>query len=189
MELLRRALLIGCLLPGLWLVRLAPLDPLLTVVPVDFAAQQRQEAAAVPDEAKTDAQRRRAELPLSVYIEETLEYNVYSATGPRWDRLLGDLDARAGESTQYAYFRPDEEPMNEVLDKLAAGGGTTHVSISRPGGDRHYLVERRVFTRRDFQPGAGFKGTPAPPAALLFPFRHLGLGFPLAGLAFFFLLD
>jgi len=42
MELLRRALLVGCVLPGLWLLRLAPLDPLLTVVAVDFAARQRQ---------------------------------------------------------------------------------------------------------------------------------------------------
>jgi hypothetical protein len=176
------------LLPGIWLLRLAPLDPLLTVVPVDFAALQRQEAAAVPHEAKTDAQRRRAELPLSVYIEETLHFNVFSATGPLWDRLLSGLESQANGTVRDAFFRPDEEPMGEVLDKLAAGGGTTFISFSRPGGDRHYRVDRHGFTRRDFEPGAGFTGTPAPPASLLFPFRNLGHGSLLAGFGFFLLL-
>jgi hypothetical protein len=48
MELLSRARLVGCALPGLWILRLALLDPLLTVIPVDFAARQRQGAASVP---------------------------------------------------------------------------------------------------------------------------------------------
>lgn len=73
MELLRRALLVGCVLPGLWLLRLASLDPLLSIVPIDFAARQKQEAAAIPDEAKTEAQQRLAEIPLSVYVEEVVQ--------------------------------------------------------------------------------------------------------------------
>ena len=92
MELLRRAVLVGCILPGLWLLRLAPLDPLLTVVPVDFAARQAREAAAIPDDQKTEAQRRNALLPLPVYVEEFVQYNVYSASGPEWDGFLGEVD-------------------------------------------------------------------------------------------------
>ena len=168
MELLRRALLVGCFLPGLWLIRLCPLDPLLTVIPVDFAARQKQEAASVPDERKTEAERRRALIPLPVYVEEVLQYNVFSAVGPKWDRLLGDIDGLergpdagnplrrrtgaappdAGETLRYVFFRPDEEPIRDVLDKLAQGGGTTYVSMSRPGEDRHYQVVRRVWSRR-----------------------------------------
>jgi hypothetical protein len=208
MELLRRALLIGCVLPGLWLLRLAPLDPLLSVVPVDFAAIQKAEAASVPDDRKTEQQRRRAEIPLPVYIEEVLQYNVFSASGPEWERLLQGIDEAAigagasrdlarrrsrdlpkpGGGARPVFFRSDEEPIRAALDKLAAGGGTTYVSISRPGEDRHYRVERRGWTRVDFRPGPGFTGTPSPPAFLFYPFRFLGLGSILAGIVFFVLL-
>ena len=203
MELLRRAVLVGCVLPGLWLLLLTPLDPLLTVLPVDFAARQRREAAAVPDDQKTEAQRRNAQLPLPVYVEELLQYNVFSASGPEWDRFLAEVDRAAagaagrlsrrasddvsdpGERTRYLYFRSDEDPIRAVLDRLAAGGGTTYVSISRPGRDLHYRVDRRAWTREDFRPGTGFTGKPAPPASLLYPFRPLGLGCILAGAILF----
>lgn len=206
MELLRRALLIGCLLPGLWLLRLAPLDPLLTIVPVDFAARQREEAASVPEERKTEEQRRRAVLPLPVYVEELLQYNVFSSAGPEWDTFLRSIDElqqglrnelswrtspdplAGGGVRRYVFFRPDEEPMRGVLDKLAAGGGVTYVSFSRPGSDLHYRVDRRTWTRRDFRPGTGFGGRPAPPAPLLYPFRTFGVLSALAGLAFYVLL-
>jgi hypothetical protein len=208
MELLRRALLVGCALPGLWLLRLAPLDPLLTVVPVDFAARQKQEAASVPDDRKSEAEMRRALIPLPVYVEEVVQYNVFSAVGPQWDRLLGGIDdltpgkaAGSGRGSRtsadlsetdgtrrYVFFRSDEEPLRDVLDKLAQGGGTTYISISRPGEDRHYQVDRRVWSRRDFQPGAGFTGRPAPPARLLYPFRNVALLIVLSGIVFFALL-
>ena len=206
MELLRRTLLVGCVLPGLWLLRLAPLDPLLTVVPVDFAARQRQEASSVPDDRKTESELRRALIPLPVYVEEVVQYNVFSAVGPQWDRLLDDIDAiekrkaggfggrtsanRTGSDgkLRYVFFRSDEEPIRDVLDKLAQGGGMTYVSISRPGEDRHYQVDRRAWTRRDFRPGAGFTGKPAPPARLLYPFRMPALAFILTGIALFALL-
>jgi hypothetical protein len=208
MELLRRTLLVGCCLPGLWLLRLAPLDPLLTVLPVDFAARQRQEAASVPDDRKTEAQIRRALIPLPVYVEEVMEYNVFPAVGPRWDRLLGDIDgleagktdrsglgartgvdrSEAGGTRRYVFFRSDEEPLTDVLDKLAQGGGTTYVSISRPGGDRHYQVDRRVWSRRDFRAGTGFTGRPAPPARLLYPFRNVAFILIISGILFFVLM-
>jgi hypothetical protein len=212
MELLRRALLVGGILPGLWLLRLAPLDPLLTLEPVDFAAIRKAEAERVPDAQKTERERRDAEIPLPVYIEEKLQYNIFSATGPEWDGILRSIDelasgpaagpentlrrrqARRGDVAPESgavvpvFFRSDEGPMPAVLDRLGAGGGTTYISMSRPGEDRHYRVERRTWTRRDFRPGAGFSGRPAPPDFLLYPFRWLGIGSILAGLAFFALL-
>jgi hypothetical protein len=190
MELLRRALLVGCVLPGLWLLRLAPLDPLLSVVPVDFAAIRDAEARSVPDAQKTESQRRDAEIPLSVYIEEKLQYNVFPATGPEWDRLLSRIDEiNAGAATKSGvYFRQNHGPMSAVLDKLGAGGGVTYISMSGRGEDRHYRVDRRSWTRKDFRVGRGFGGTPVPPASLLYPFRALGLASVLVGIALFLLL-
>jgi hypothetical protein len=182
---------VGCVLPGFWLLRLAPLDPLLTVAPVDFEARQKQEAAAVPDDRKTHEQRRNAELPLAVYVEELLQYNVYPASGPDWERFLGGIDraaSRQGTGGPGLFFRQDEEPVHNVLDKLSSGAGTTYISISRPGRDHHYRVDRRVWTRESFQTGAGFTGKPAPPAGMLYPFRTLGLAVILIGIALFALL-
>jgi hypothetical protein len=153
---------------------------------VDFAALQKQEAASIPDAVKTEAQRRRALIALPVYVEELLQYNVFSATGPEWDRLLRGIDDLGTSGS--VFFRPDEDPIRQVLDKLAAGGGTTYISMSRPGGDRHYRVDRRTWTREDFQPGSGFTGKPAPPVSLLYPFRMLGAGLLLAGVGLFALL-
>jgi hypothetical protein len=204
MELLRRALLVGCLLPGLWLARLAPLDPLLTLSPIDFAVRQAREAASVPPGQWTEAQRRRAEIALPVYIEEFLAYNVFPASGDQWDRLLRDVEDADSTShmrwrisadrpddpsqSRFVFFRSDEPPLNDALDQLAAGHGTTYVSISRPGGDRHFRLDRRTWSRRDFRPGPGFTGAPAPPPSLLYPFRWIGAGLAATGVLFFVLL-
>jgi hypothetical protein len=190
MELLRRALLLGCILPGLWLLRLAPLEPLLTILPVDFAARQKAEAAAVPEAARTEAERRLATLPLSVYVEESVQFNVFPATGGVWDRFLLDIDEgiRASGSRGPLFFRTDDEPIRAVNVRLAAAGDTTYVSFSRSNGDLYYQVDRRAFTRSDFTAGKGFTGTPAPPRELLYPFRWIGAAAIAIGLALFGLL-
>ncbi len=190
MELLRRALLVGCCLAGLWLLRLAPLDPLVSIGRIDFAQRQQDEARSVPDDRKTEAERRRAELPLSVYIEELLQYNVFSASGPEWDRFLGTIDAArtSAGAPGRVVMRLDEAPIRDVIAKLASGGGITYVSMSRPGGDVHYEVIEHRWTREAFQPGRGFVGEPAPPASLLYPFRTVGVALILGGLLLFLLL-
>ena len=189
MELLRRALLVGCVLPGLWLMRLAPLDPLLSIVPIDFAARQKQEARAIPDEVKTEAQRRMAQIDLSVYIEEVLQYNIFPATGEAWERFLDDIDRRStpGGASSGVLLRPDEEPIRAVADRLAAGGGTTYVSLSRPGRELHYQVARHAWTRGDFRLGTGFTGSPVPPPSLMYPFRTVGYAAMAVGIALFLL--
>lgn len=189
MELLRRTVLVGGALAGLWLFRIAPLDPVVTVAPVDFALQQKQEAESVPDERKTEAERRRALLPLSVYIEEFLQYNVHPASGPTWDEVLREADRSAAEQGRrgHVFVRPDEPPMADVANYLAAGG-TTYVSISRPEGTAYYRVVAHRWSRDDFRPGAGFVGEPTPPASWLYPFRFVGLASILGGVALFVLL-
>lgn len=190
MEMLRRTLLVGCALAGLWLLRVAPLDTVITVTPVDFAGMQREEAASVPEEQKTEQQRRRALLPLSVYVEEFLQYNVYSASGPTWDRFLRRADDAAAEGggRRQLFVRADDRPVDEVAERLAAGGGTTYVSISKTDSSAYYRVVAHRWSRDDFRLGEGFVGTPIPPAGLLYPFRFLGVASVLAGLMFFVLL-
>ena len=188
MELLRRAVLTGALLTSLWLLRLAPLDPLLTIAPVDFARMQQEEARSVPDEQKTEAQRRRAVLPLSVYIEEFLQYNVVSASGPEWDRFLRSIDERTKALGPGAgvFVRPVDPPMANATEKLAAGGGTTYVSFTRPDVDVYYRVTQHRWTREDFPLGTR-QGVPVPPASLFYPFRRLGWALMFGGIALFLL--
>lgn len=189
MELLRRALLVGSCLAGLWLLRLAPLDPLFSIRPVDLARQQQEEARRIPDDLKTVAERRRAELPLSVYIEELLQFNVFPAAGPEWDRFLRGIDAKgATTGSGRVFLRANEPLISEVAGKLASNGGLTYISMSRSGGDIHYELAEHRWTRDAFAPGRGFVGTPVPPDGLLYPFRALGTVLALGGLAMFFLL-
>jgi len=176
MELLRRALLLGCLLPGIWLLRLAPLDPLLTIVPLVQEASQQ-----VPPDAVT---------PVS---------------GPEWDRFLRDIDAvqqglandqrwrkspepAPGGAGPSLFYRPEDRPVGALLDKLATTGGTVYLSISRGGEDHRYRVDRRSWTRQDFRPGAGFTGRPSPPDSLQYRFQMAGFGVLLLGVALFALI-
>jgi hypothetical protein len=178
MELLRRALLVGCLLPALWLFRLAPLDPLVSVVGMGLVGHP---VAGLPDDGS--------------YV-----------TGEGWDLFLRDIDAlgqglgprnlwrvsadvpEAGKAGGWVFFRPRELPAWGPMDRLAAGAGTTIVSFSRPEGDLRYQVDRREWTRQEFRPGAGFTGRPTPPASLLYPFQNIAFLCVFVGVALFALI-
>jgi len=178
MELLRRALLVGCVLPALWLFRLATLDPLISIIRVDPAAQQKQ----------------------------GLPHASPSVSGQEWDVFLRDIDAmeqglgpenrwrmsadlpESGGTARWVFYRPDEKPIGTLLDKLAIGGGTAFVSLSRRDGDLHYRVDQREWTRQDFRPGAGFTGKPIPPSILLYPFQYVAIAILLVGIALFLLI-
>jgi hypothetical protein len=177
MELLRRALLVGCLLPGLWLFRLTPLDRLLTVVPVNS----------------------------SVEAPEGVREGAFVATGNAWNSLLHDLDALAdgkqppGMSwrvssdaaeggARYVFFRDTEVPDRALHDRLAAGGGRVIVAAPTSGGERYYRVEGRAWKGADFRPFAGFTGRPTPPATLLYPFQLMAVALLLGGTVLFLLL-
>ena len=177
MELLRRALLVGCILPGLWLFRLTPLDRLLTMVPMNS----------------------------SVEAGEGVQERPFVASGDAWHSLLGDLDALVDGKqppglswrvshdgpeggARYVFFRDTEVPLRALQERLAAGGGRVIVAASSSGGERHYRVEGRAWTGADFRPFAGFTGTPTPPAALLYPFQLIGLAILLGGTVLYLLL-
>jgi hypothetical protein len=178
MELLRRSLLIGCALPAIWLFRLATLDPLVSVIRVD---------------------------PAVLRPGETMEVAV-SVSGGDWDLLVRDLDALeqglaaesrwrvspdapdAGQPARWVYFRTDDVPVRSLRDKLASGAGTTLVAATRPDGAVYYRLDRREFTRQAFEPGAGFKGKPAPPAELLYPFHNVAYACLFLGIALFALI-
>jgi hypothetical protein len=174
MELLKRALLLGCLLPGLWLLRLTPLEPFITIAPVE-----RPRAPESPQE-----------MPIV-------------ASGPAWSALLHDIDTledereppelrwrkssdspRHGSKAPSIFFRRDDEPVRTIQDRLTARGAL----LVNAEGDRYYRVDRRAWTREDFRPPAGFVGSPAPPASLLYPFQVVGLALILAGFGLFILL-
>jgi hypothetical protein len=179
MELLRRALLVGCLLPALWLFRLATLDPLVSIVRVDPAAERKQGPA-----------------------DDSL-----AVSGPEWELFLRGIDAleqglgpqnlwrvsedlpEPGGTTRWVFYRPDEQPIGTLLDRLATRGGAAFISLSRPGGDlRYYRVDRREWTRKEFRPGAGFTGKPVPPSTLLYPFQYVAYACLFVGVALFALI-
>jgi hypothetical protein len=178
MELLRRSLLLGSILPALWLFRLATLDPLVSIVPVGPAFQQMQ---GQPD-------------------------NTSSVSGQEWDLFLRDIDAveqgldhgnrwrmsqdipEGGGTSHWVFYDPDDKPISTLLGKLASGGGTTFVSISRRDGDYQYRVDRREWTRQEFRPGPGFIGKPAPPHSLLYPFQFVAYACLFVGVALFALI-
>jgi hypothetical protein len=179
MELLRRAILLGCILPGLWLLRLTPLTPLLTISPAASGAQAAGNAG-----------------------ERTVP-----VSGTAWGSLLGDLDRlqngqqppsvhlrvggdSSGERAQgrHVFFRPTDEPFGSIGDRIAAAGGHALVTIQGAGGDRCYRVDRHAWTSDDFRSPGGFTGTPTPPSWLLYPFQIVGLAFLLAGTVLFLLL-
>ena len=170
--------MIGCTLPALWLFRLATLDPLISVVRVDPVARQGQ---GLPSASSLVA-------------------------GPEWDAFLGNIDGLeqglgkrnywrtsedlpgVGGVARWVFFKPSEMPAGVLLQRLAAQGGTTLVSVPGREGDRRYLVEQREWTGKAFQPGRGFTGKPAPPATLLYPFQYLALACLFAGVALFVLI-
>lgn len=176
MELLRRALLIGCTLPALWLYRLAPLDPVLAIARVDPGAEKRSASDAVP------------------------------VAGPDWSRFLRGIDAleqgagaqdrwrvspdppEPGAAAPWAFYRSHESPIGTLAGKLAVGAGTALISIARSDGDAWYRVDRRAWTRQEFRPGSGFTGRPTPPSEFLYPFQHLAIAVFLVGAALFILI-
>ena len=180
MELLRRALLVGCALPALWLLRLTTLDPVVSVVALGPASPQRGAPGSAP---------------------------TVTVSGPEWERFLRNVDvlengevapqdrwrvgagaAEAGGKSRWVYFKADEVPSRAILAGFAAGGGEGVVSLSRPGGDLRYQVRQWNWTRQEFTPGPGFTGRPTPPSSLLYPFEYVAYACFFVGVALFALI-
>jgi hypothetical protein len=175
MELLRRALLVGCTLPALWLFRLATLDPLVSVVSVDPAIQQGQ--VRPNDTSFVSGQT----WDLFLHGIDSLGQGL----GPQSSWRLSEDVPETGGAARWVFFKPDEMPQGGLAERLAVGRGTTVISFSRPDGDLRYQVDQRKWTRQEFRPGAGFTGKPVPPSTLLYPFQYIAYGCFLVGVALF----
>ena len=175
MELLRRALLVGCALPAIWLFRLAPLDPMISVLHVDAVARDEPRTPGAALAVEGEAWGR--------FLDgiDSLERGL----GPQdhW-RMSADVPEPGG-AARWVFYRSDEKPIDSLVGRLASGGGTTFVSVSRGDGDLRYRVDRREWSRQDFRPGGGFSGSPAPPSTLLYPFQSAAYALLLLGIALF----
>ena len=180
MELLRRALLVGCALPALWLLRLATLDPVVSVVALGPALPQQGAAGSAPDVTVSGLEWRRF-----LRNVDALE-NGETARQDRW--RVGAGAAEAGGKARWIYFKADEVPSRAILAGLAAGGGEGVVSLPQPGGDLRYQVRQWNWTRQEFTPGPGFTGKPAPPYSLLYPFEYVAYACLFVGVALFALI-
>jgi hypothetical protein len=180
MELLRRALLVGCALPALWLLRLATLDPVVSVVALGPASPQQgaSRSALIGTVSGPDWER------FLRYVD-VLE-NGETAPQDRW--RLGADAAEDGGKARWVYFKADELPSRAILTGLAAGGGEGVVALPRPGGDLRYQLRQWNWTRQEFTPGSGFTGKPAPPNSLLYPFEYVAYACFFVGIALFALI-
>jgi len=176
MELLKRALLLGCLLPGLWLLRLTPLEPLITIVPVESSAPELASPAEPPLVASGT--------PLGALLSD-IDALAADREPPdlRW-RMTNEAP-RHGFKPRSIFFRQDEKPVRAIADRLA---GRESFLLVNSAGNHYYRVDRLTFTREDFRPLSGFVGSPAPPSSILYPFQVVGLALILAGFGLFLLL-
>jgi hypothetical protein len=178
MELLRRALLVGCLLPALWLFRLATLDPLVSVASVESDGPQTMGQPSSGSFVTGDG--------WDVFLRNVDALGQGLGAGSLW-RVSADIPD-VGKPGRWVFFRPNEMPGSGFMDRLASSAGTSIVSFSRPDGDLRYRVDRREWTRQEFAPGAGFIGRPVPPSSLLYPFQSIALACLFVGVALFALI-
>jgi hypothetical protein len=172
-ELLRRSLLLGCILPGLWLLRLTPLEPLVTIALAETPPGMQGLEVQRGSGPGWDALMEDVEALAKGEVPRRVEDRVTSfPSGP--------------DGTRFNLFvRASDEAIGRALWNRVAASGTSYVSASRPGGGARYRMDLHTWTRSDFRPGAGFTGQPRPPSSLLYPLRLFGAALLLAGVLFF----
>jgi hypothetical protein len=203
-ELLRRALLICLVLVGVWLWWLAPLPALVSVEPVDFAAEQQLEAQRHPAAFMPEAQRRRLALEPPAYVEEVTR-GLVVPVGTEWTSFLREVDdlfegriagrnrrARlspdffAGNSgARAAFYRPDEGPLAALESRWPGPQATLYLRQAGEAGDRWYRARRWTYASDDFHYGLGLNVHPRPASAVFFPFRRWTPWLLLAAVAAF----
>jgi hypothetical protein len=168
MELLRRSLLLGCLLPGLWLLNLTFLEPVVTVLPAPDGVQARRGSGPGWDALTKD-----------------LDALAKGAIPPRVEGRVTSLPP-GPERANFVLFVPaSDRVLGPVLWDLGAWGATTYLAGSGPDGSASYRLEPHTWTNGDFGPGVGFTGQPRPPDSILYPLRLVGVALMLAGVALF----
>jgi hypothetical protein len=166
MELLRRSLLLGSVLPGLWLFHLTFLDPVVTISPANDAAGHQVLSGSGP---AWDA------------LMQDLD-GLSNGKVPR--RVSGRMTSAtqgAGGTGFNLFLLASDEPIGRTLWRLAAATPDAYLSASPSGGAPHYRLDLHTWNRNHFRPGDGFIGQPRPPDSLLYPARLIGMALLLIG--------
>jgi hypothetical protein len=167
MELLRRALLLGCILPGLWMLRLTFLEPLLIITPTEGAQGAVIHAGSGP--------------AWNALVRDLTALE----RGQMPPTVVGRVTS--GQGAGFRLFMPASGGTDGALTLAASSGGAL-VSIPKPQGEATYRLDLKTWSRADFRPGSGFVGQPRPPSSMLYPLRILGLALLLLGTALFAIL-
>jgi len=182
MELIRRVVLIGGVWGALWCM-LWPTPELVSLSAADFAGRQKR-MGKWRDESR---------LPLDQFIAHQTKDRLVQVEGPAWEAMLKTLKSmktkgpvdkalrhRVGidYSSDNLYFRPDEEPVASVANKLNDRRPFTYVALGT-GDARQYLT-------MSWQSGGSASGSA--PSAMLHPRRGMSLWLLLGAIAVYVLL-
>ena len=200
MELLRRWVLLFCTAVGIFLAMVASLSPKIAVRAVDF--QSKQQYGFGWSEQDTYLR----QLPLPKYIEETTKNRHTIVSGEDWASFFENVatasaDAEAVESLKSrvyvenrwsdppfeVFFQPDEVPLNDVAALQQSAPGEPHYLIQEGPESRQYLeATYHTYDSDDLGFGTGLSNPP--PAALLYPYRSVGLGILAFGVGMYVVL-
>lgn len=195
-EIWRRVLLAVFLCGSVLLACYAPVSPLLSVSPVDFALEQKKAARGYMG-ISTEEKKRLASLPQDRYIEEVTRGRVVPAEGQQWESfyhslagaLTGsppgkDLSGRVGRYRDRVYFRSAEAPFAGMGLPLK-DGDEIYLKLSSPAQERYIRVRQESLDDGDFGPGSTITG---PPGQVVYPYRLFSPVPALIGLALYMLL-
>jgi len=173
MELLRRSLLLGSVLPGLWLFHLTFLDPVVTISPANDATGNMVQPGSGPAwEA----------------LMQDLDGLSRGRVPPRVLGRMASAPQGAGGRGFNLFVAASDEPIGRTLWSLAAATPGAYLSASPSGGTPHYRLDVHAWNRNDFRPGDGFIGQPRPPDSLLYPARLIGMALLLIGILLYVVL-
>ncbi|MEW6363190.1 MAG: hypothetical protein AB1714_00975 [Acidobacteriota bacterium] len=201
MERARRLVLVGMTAAAILSAFYASLEPLVSVVPVDFAEEQREEGSFTG--FATEQEQYLRQLPLEEYIGEVTAGKLIEVTGPVWAEFCQSvMSASKGEGTQggsagrlspddaspfskHLFFRPGEPPIRSIERRFSEDGQVAYLVTAGEGHKDYLRVQYYVYSSDDFAFGSGFRRTPRPPTRFLFPYRRFSLWLFLIGIAFY----
>lgn len=199
MELRRRWLLLVCSALGIELALYASVAPKVALKAVDFAASQQREPGL------TDRVKYLRQLSLEEYAREKLRGCHTVVQGGDWPAFFqtvleasrggdaGPFRSRVARSSRHSrppypvFFLTGEAPLDQIVDQLRGSDGHVHyLVLARPEGNEYLQATYHTYSSDSFTFGSGIHN--APPAALLYPYRALGLGLIALGCVAYFVL-
>jgi hypothetical protein len=202
-ELLRRSALVFCVCSAAWLVFYAPLDPLVSVKPVDFALKYEK---AKPAKRSADSLLAEDITPpvssLKEFISKATEGRLIAVEGKEWEDFFQNVTKThegisakkewlKRASAQYRgaglYFKADESPLKTVKDNLLSDSQRIYFSLKGNKEAEYLELTYHKYSHAKFHIGTGLTDYPAPPSWLFYPYRKFSLWIALGGFIFYFL--